>query len=158
MAEGKPLAEVSEKDFDFHFDINVKGVFFTVQKAIPLLSDGASIILNGSIVGSKGHAALSVYSATKGAVRSLARTFTTDLKDRKIRVNVVSPGATATPGLAGLWGERADALKAGFESATPLGRMAEPDEIAKAVLFLASSDASYITGVELFVDGGLAQV
>lgn len=158
VAEGKPLSEVTEKDFDWHFDINVKGVFFTVQKALPLLSDGASIILNGSIVGSKGPAALSVYSATKGAVRSFARTFTTDLKDRRIRVNVVSPGATATPGLATLWGENADANRAGFESVTPLGRMAEPDEIAKAVLFLATDDASYVTGVELFVDGGLAQV
>jgi NAD(P)-dependent dehydrogenase (short-subunit alcohol dehydrogenase family) len=140
--------------------INVKGLLFAVQKALPLLPDGASIILNASIVGSKGYSSNSVYSATKAAVRSFARTWTTDLKDRRIRVNAVSPGSTDTPGLNQLWassevGKERWKMIPGL---IPLGRMGTADEIAKAVLFLASDDSSYITGTELFVDGGFAQV
>jgi NAD(P)-dependent dehydrogenase (short-subunit alcohol dehydrogenase family) len=138
----------------------VKGLLFTVQKALPLLPDGASIILNASIVGSKGLPANSVYSATKAAVRSFARTWTTDLKDRRIRVNVVSPGAIDTPGLSGLLASSETGqqrLQMIFNN-VPLGRLGTPDEIAKAVVFLASDDSSYITGTELFVDGGFAQV
>jgi NAD(P)-dependent dehydrogenase (short-subunit alcohol dehydrogenase family) len=133
---------------------------FTVQKALPLLADGASIILNASIVASKGLAANSDYSATKAAVRSFARTWTTDLKDRRIRVNAVSPGSTDTTGA----NEMLASTEAGqqrlkmISSTIPLGRRGTPDEIAKAVVFLASDDSSYVTGTELFVDGGLAQV
>ena len=138
----------------------MKGLLFTVQKALPLLPDGASIILNASIVGSKGLAANSVYSATKAAVRSFARTWTTDLKQRRIRVNAVSPGSIDTPGLSGLLAS-SDAgqqrLK-NISNTVPLGRLGTPDEIAKAVVFLASDDSSYVTGTELFVDGGFAQV
>jgi len=154
------LGTISEELYDSIFDINVKGVLFTVQKALPLLPDGASIILNASIVGSKGLPANSVYSATKAAVRSFARTWTTDLKDRHIRVNVVSPGVTDTPGLRELLNssETGQERRQMIPSIVPLGRLATPDEIAKAVLFLASDDSSYVTGVELFVDGGLAQV
>jgi NAD(P)-dependent dehydrogenase (short-subunit alcohol dehydrogenase family) len=142
------------------FNVNVKGVLFTVQKALPLMPDGAAVILNASIVASKGLAANSVYSATKAAVRSFARTWTTDLKARRIRVTAISPGTIDTPGLSDLLassdvGEQRKKLIA---SAVPLGRSGTPDEIAKAVVFLASDDASYITGVELFVDGGFAQV
>jgi len=160
VGEFRPLPAVTEEHFDWIFDINVKGVLFTVQKALPLLRDGGSIILNASIVATKGFAALSVYSATKAAVRSFARTFTADLKDRKIRVNAISPGSIATPGLAGLApGERESAaLFEQLASAVPFGRLGQPDEIARAVSFLASDDASYITGIELFVDGGVAQV
>ncbi len=138
----------------------MKGLLFTVQKALPLLPDGASIILNASVVGSKGLAANSVYSATKAAVRSFARTWTTDLKERRIRVNAVSPGATETPGLSNLLAStEAGQQRAKMLSSTvPLGRLGRPTEIAKAVVFLASDDSSYITGVELFVDGGFAQV
>ena len=145
---------------DSIFNVNVKGVLFTVQKALPLMPDGASIILNASIVGSKGLPANSVYSATKAAVRSFARTWTTDLKNRRIRVNAVSPGAIDTPGLSDLLrtsdvGEQR--LKM-ISNTVPLGRLGKPSEIAKAVVFLASDDSSYITGTELFVDGGFAQV
>jgi len=138
----------------------VKGLLFTVQKALPLLPDGASIILNASIVGSKGLSSNSVYSATKAAIRSFARTWTTDLKDRHIRVNAVSPGSIDTPGLSELLassptGEQR--LKM-ISNSVPLGRLGTPDEIAKAVVFLASDDSSYVTGTELFVDGGFAQV
>jgi NAD(P)-dependent dehydrogenase (short-subunit alcohol dehydrogenase family) len=160
VGEFRPLPAVTEEHFDWIFDINVKGVLFTVQKALPLLRDGGSIIINASIVATKGFAALSVYSATKAAVRSFARTFTADLEDRKIRVNAISPGSIATPGLAGLApgeGERA-ALFEQLASTVPLGRLGQPDEIARAVSFLASDEASYITGIELFVDGGAAQV
>ena len=154
------LGEISEELYDSTFDTNVKGVLFTVQKALPLLSDGAAIILNASIVGSKGLPANSVYSATKAAVRSFARTRTTDLKARRVRVNAVSPGSTGTPGFEELLASSpvGDERRKMIASAVPLGRLAEPDEIARAVVFLASDDASYITGAELFVDGGFAQV
>ena len=151
---------VTEELYDSIFDVNVKGLLFTVQKALPLLPDGASIILNASIVGSKGLSSNSVYSATKAAVRSFARTWTTDLKDRRIRVNAVSPGSTDTPGFDQLLGSSEvgkERLKM-ISSIVPLGRLGTPDEIAKAVVFLASDDSSYITGTELFVDGGFAQV
>ena len=132
----------------------------TVQKALPLFTDGGSIILNASIVASKGLEAISVYSATKAAVRSFARCWTTDLRHRQIRVNVISPGYTETPifNKAGLTQERVDELKMSFAAAVPLGRMGRPDEVAKAAVFLASDDSSYVAGIELFVDGGVAQV
>jgi NAD(P)-dependent dehydrogenase (short-subunit alcohol dehydrogenase family) len=154
------FGKITEGHFDSIFGINVKGLLFTVQKALPLLPDGASIILNASIVGSKGLPANSVYSATKAAIRSFARTWTTDLKDRRIRVNAVSPGPIDTPGLNNLvasTGAGEQRLKA-ISSNVPLGRLGTPDEIAKAVVFLASDDSSYVTGTELFVDGGFAQV
>jgi NAD(P)-dependent dehydrogenase (short-subunit alcohol dehydrogenase family) len=154
------FGKITEEHFDSIFDINVKGLLFTVQKALPLLPDGASIILNASIVASKGLPANSVYSATKAAIRSFARTWTTDLKDRRIRVNAVSPGPIDTPGLNNLvasTGAGEQRLKA-ISSNVPLGRLGTPDEIAKAVVFLASDDSSYVTGTELFVDGGFAQV
>lgn len=160
IAEMAPLEAVSEAQFDRQFDINVKGTFFTVQKALPLLPDGATIVLMGSIVGSKGFESNSVYSATKAAIRSLARTWTADLKARRIRVNTVSPGPIETPGLntvAGLSGQ-ADHFKEQMTGGVPLGRIGDADEIAKAVVFLASDDSSYVAGVELFVDGGMAQV
>ncbi len=160
VAKFAPFGTITEELYDSIFDINVKGLLFTVQKALPLMPDGASIILNASIVASKGLPTNSVYSATKAAVRSFARTWTTDLKDRRIRVNAVSPGATNTPGLndlAASTGAGEQRLKMIAES-VPLGRLGTPDEIAKAVVFLASDDSSYITGTELFVDGGLAQV
>jgi len=160
VAKYAPLGEITEEFYDSIFDINVKGVLFTVQKALPLLRDGASIILNASIVASKGFSSNSVYSATKAAVRSFARTWTTDLKDRRIRVNAVSPGPIDTPGLNELLAssETGDQRKKMISNAMPLGRLGTPDEIAKAVVFLASDDSSYITGAELFVDGGFAQV
>jgi NAD(P)-dependent dehydrogenase (short-subunit alcohol dehydrogenase family) len=160
VARYAPLGSITEEFYDSIFNINVKGVLFTVQKALPLLPDGASIILSASIVGSKGLAANSVYSATKAAVRSFARTWTTDLKDRHIRVNAVSPGSTDTPGLSDLLAssEIGEQRRKMISSTVPLGRFGTPDEIAKAVVFLASDDASYITGIELFVDGGIAQV
>jgi NAD(P)-dependent dehydrogenase (short-subunit alcohol dehydrogenase family) len=154
------FGKITEEHFDSIFGINVKGLLFTVQKALPLLPDGASIILNASIVASKGLPANSVYSATKAAIRSFARTWTTDLKDRRIRVNAVSPGPIDTPGLNNLvasTGAGEQRLKA-LSSNVPLGRLGTPDEIAKAVVFLASDDSSYVTGTELFVDGGFAQV
>ena len=160
VAKYAPFGTITEEFYDWTFDINVKGLLFTVQKALPLLPDGASIILNASIVASKGLPANSVYSATKAAIRSFARTWTTDLKARRIRVNAVSPGAIDTPGLSGLVGsseigqQRLQMISTGV----PLGRLGTPDEIAKAVVFLASDDASYVTGTELFVDGGFAQV
>jgi NAD(P)-dependent dehydrogenase (short-subunit alcohol dehydrogenase family) len=160
VARYAPLGSITEEFYDSIFNINVKGVLFTVQKALPLLPDGASIILSASIVGSKGLAANSVYSATKAAVRSFPRTWTTDLKDRHIRVNAVSPGSTDTPGLSDLLAssEIGEQRRKMISSTVPLGRFGTPDEIAKAVVFLASDDASYITGTELFVDGGIAQV
>ncbi|MDB5331301.1 MAG: 3-oxoacyl-ACP reductase [Phycisphaerales bacterium] len=155
-----PLGQITEQHYDKTFGINVKGVLFTVQKALPLMPDGASIVLNASIVSIKGVPAFSVYSATKAAVRSFARTWSVDLKDRKIRVNAVSPGPIATPAIDVLAGgkEQGDAFKAGMAATVPMGRVGEADEIAKAVVFLASDDSSYITGIELFVDGGMAQV
>jgi NAD(P)-dependent dehydrogenase (short-subunit alcohol dehydrogenase family) len=154
------LGEITEELYDTTFDVNVKGVVFTVQKALPLLPDGASIILNASVVGSKGLPTNSVYSATKAAVRSFARTWTTDLKARRIRVNAVSPGSIDTPGLSDLLASSpaGEQRKQMIASMVPLGRLGTPDEIAKAVVFLASDDSSYVTGVELFVDGGFAQV
>ncbi len=153
------LDEITEERYDYIFDINVKGLVFTVQKALPLLPDGASIILNASIVASKGLPSNSVYSATKAAVRSFARTWSTDFKGR-IRVNAISPGTIDTPGLKELLasGEPGEQRQKMIAGAIPLGRPGRADEIAKAVVFLASDDSSYISGIELFVDGGFAQI
>ena len=155
-----PFGQVNEKDFDLQFNVNVKGLFFTVQKALPLIKDGGSIILNASIAASKGMQAMSVYSATKAAVRSFARTWTTDLKDRKIRVNAISPGPIATPifGKMGLSEEQQQQFGASIIERVPMGRIGNPEEIASAVLFLASNDSTYVTGIELTVDGGTAAV
>ena len=160
IARYAPLGTITEDFFNSIFDINVKGVLFTVQKSLSLLRDGGSIILNASIVASKGLSSNSVYSATKAAVRSFARTWTTDLKDRRIRVNAISPGPIDTPGLSELLAssETGEQRKKMISTTVPLGRFGRPEEIAKAVVFLASDDASYITGIELFVDGGFAQV
>ncbi|HTQ45854.1 MAG TPA: SDR family oxidoreductase, partial [Polyangiaceae bacterium] len=153
-----PLEAITEEHFDQTFAINVKGTLFTVQKALPLLSDGASVILSSSIVGSKGFPGRSVYSATKAALRSFARTWTSDLKARRIRVNVVSPGPIDTPGLQGLNATDSKGLSDTFRDRVPLGRVGRPEDIASAVSFLASEDAGFIAGTELFVDGGIAQV
>ena len=150
------LGSITEEQYDSIFNGNVKGLLFTVQKALALIPDGASIILNASIVASKGLADWSVYSASKAAVRSFARTWTTDLKARRIRVNALSPGFTDTAPWHSI--EGAEERMKIISSSVPLGRFGTPDEIAKAVVFLASDDASYITGTELFVDGGFAQV
>ena len=160
VARYAPLGEITEEFYESIFNINVKGLLFTVQKALPLMPDGASVILNASIVASKGLPSNSVYSATKAAVRSFARTWTTDLKDRHIRVNAVSPGSTDTPGLNDLLAssETGQQRLKMISNSVPLGRLGAPDEIAKAVVFLASDDSSYVTGTELFVDGGFAQV
>ena len=154
------LGSISEELYDAIFDVNVKGLLFTVQKALPLLSDGASIILNASIVGSKGLPSNSVYSATKAAVRSFARTWTTDLKSRRIRVNAVSPGSIDTPGLSGLLASSAAGQERAkmMSNSVPLGRFGRPEEVAKVVAFLASDRSSYVAGAEVFVDGGFAQV
>jgi NAD(P)-dependent dehydrogenase (short-subunit alcohol dehydrogenase family) len=152
--ENASLGSITEAHFDKIFGVNVKGVLFTVQKALPLFQDGGSIILIASVAGSKGFEGGSVYSATKAAIRSLARSWTVDLKNRKIRVNAISPGVIETPMSA----ELSEQLKTILVSMVPLGRMGRPDEIAKAVAFLASDDSSYITGIELFVDGGIAQI
>jgi len=160
IGELAPLGAITEEHFDKTFNTNVKGLLFTVQKALPLLPDAASIILNASIVASTGNPAFSVYSATKAAVRSFARTWILDLKERKIRVNAISPGPINTPGLDGL-GQTAgigDQLKGSLLASVPMGRIGTPDEIAKAVVFLASDDSSFVTGTELFVDGGAAQI
>lgn len=160
VAKYAPIGKITEELYDSTFNTNVRGLLFTVQKALPLLPDGASIILTASIVGSKGLAANSVYSATKAAIRSFARTWTTDLKDRRIRVNTVSPGSIDTPGLSRLLASSETGrqrLKM-ISNNVPLGRLGKPDEVAKAVVFLASEDASYVTGTELSVDGGFAQV
>jgi NAD(P)-dependent dehydrogenase (short-subunit alcohol dehydrogenase family) len=159
-AEFASLGEITEEHFDTIFDTNVKGLLFTVQKALPLMPAGSSVILNASISASKGQPRFSVYCATKAALRSFARTWTTDLKGRGIRVNAVSPGYIHTPGLDGLLAssgisDRDESL--GLDD-IPLGRFGTPDEIAKAVVFLASDDSSYMTGAEMFVDGGTAQV
>ncbi len=151
-----PLGSITEDHFDATFNVNVRAVVFTVQKALPLMPDGSSIILNASISGTKGIAAFSIYSATKAAVRSFARTWTTELKDRHIRVNAVSPGPIDTPLLNQTFASTDD-LKA-LASTVVMGRLGRPEELAKAVAFLASNDASFITGIELFVDGGAAQV
>jgi len=154
-----PFGKVDEQFFDLHFDANVKGLFFSVQKGLPLMNDGGSIIVNGSIADIKGFPAMSVYSATKAAVRSFARTWTNDLRERRIRVNVLSPGHIDTPIMESLQqGEALVQMKKQMENNIPLGRLGDPDEIARAVSFLASDDASYISGAELYVDGGVAQV
>jgi NAD(P)-dependent dehydrogenase (short-subunit alcohol dehydrogenase family) len=157
-AELVPFGEITEQHFDIIFGINVKGVVFTVQKALPLMPDGGSIILNAAFTASKGLPAWSIYSATKAALRSFARTWTTDLKGRQIRVNAISPGYIETPGLNGVLGPMAEQTKEVLSTEVPLGRFGTPDEIAKAVVFLASDDSSYMTGSEMFVDGGVAQV
>jgi NAD(P)-dependent dehydrogenase (short-subunit alcohol dehydrogenase family) len=159
-AKYAPLGTITEEFYESIFNVNIKGVLFSVQKALPLMPDGASIVLNASVVGSKGLPSNSVYAATKAAVRSFARTWTTDLKSRRIRVNAVSPGPIDTPGLRELMGSNEEGqqrLKM-ISGNVPLGRLGTPDEIAKAVVFLASDDSSYVTGIELFVDGGFAQV
>jgi NAD(P)-dependent dehydrogenase (short-subunit alcohol dehydrogenase family) len=155
-----PLGAISEALFDTTFSRNVKGLLFTVQKALPLLLDGGSIILNASIAASKGMPGMSVYSATKAAVRSFARGWTVDLKARKIRVNAISPGPIDTPGVKslGLTEAQLEQFKTDILGAVPLARMGRADEIASAALFLASDDSSYVTGIELFVDGGMAQI
>lgn len=159
--EFSPLGEITEAHVDKWLGMNIKGTLFTVQKALTLMPPGASIILNGSMVSIKGFPAFSVYAATKAALRSFARTWSVDLRDRRIRVNVVAPGTVVTPGYKnelGLTDEQIRDLEAQAAAAAPLGRAGTPDEIAKAVLFLASDDSSYVTGIELFVDGGAAQI
>jgi NAD(P)-dependent dehydrogenase (short-subunit alcohol dehydrogenase family) len=159
--EFAPLGQITEEHFDKQFDVNVRGLLFTVQKALPLLQAGGSIVLNASIVSTKGNQSFSVYSATKAAVRSFARTWCVDLKDGKIRVNAISPGVVPTPGYntsLGMTQEQVDQFVQSSISGIPLGRPGTTDEIAKAVLFLASDDSSYVNGIELFVDGGLAQI
>jgi NAD(P)-dependent dehydrogenase (short-subunit alcohol dehydrogenase family) len=154
FGEFAKIGEITGEHFDRTFALNVRGTLFTVQKALPLFTDGGSVILNGSIAGSKGFPNFSVYSASKAAVRSFARTWLVDLKERKIRVNVLSPGTIDTPALDPLG---ADA-KAAFASLIPRGEIGRPEEIATAVLFLASDDSSFVNGIELFVDGGTAQI
>jgi NAD(P)-dependent dehydrogenase (short-subunit alcohol dehydrogenase family) len=162
IGEFAPLGEISEAHFDKTFGINVKGLLFSVQKALPLFQDdrGGSIILNASIASSKGFETSTVYSATKAAVRSFARTWTVDLKHRKIRVNAISPGPIDTPIFSSViqTEEQIEQIKASLVASVPLDRMGSPDEVAKAVSFLASDDSSYVTGIELFVDGGMAQI
>ncbi|KVU57004.1 SDR family NAD(P)-dependent oxidoreductase [Burkholderia cepacia] len=156
-----PLGSITEAHYDNTFDRNVKGVLFTVQKALPLLAEGASVILTGSTAGSAGTAAFSVYSASKAAVRAFARSWILDLKERRVRVNTISPGATRTPGLLDLAGDDAaqrQGLADYLASLIPMGRLGEPEEIAGAALFLASDDASFVNGIELFVDGGQQQI
>jgi NAD(P)-dependent dehydrogenase (short-subunit alcohol dehydrogenase family) len=160
FVEHRTIDVVTPEHFDKTFDINVRGVLFSVQKALPLMRRGGSVILTASILSVKGVAAHGVYAATKAAVRSFARTWTTELKDRGIRVNTLSPGATDTPIIDGQFTtkEQADAAKAAFAAATPMGRLGRPEELAAAPLFLASDDSSFITGIDLQVDGGLVQV
>ncbi|AOI63497.1 oxidoreductase [Burkholderia territorii] len=156
-----PLGNITEAHYDDTFDRNVKGVLFTVQKALPLLAEGASVILTGSTAGSAGTAAFSVYSASKAAVRAFARSWILDLKERRVRVNTISPGATRTPGLLDLAGDDAaqrQGLADYLAAQIPMGRLGEPGEIASAALFLASDDASFVNGIELFVDGGQQQI
>jgi NAD(P)-dependent dehydrogenase (short-subunit alcohol dehydrogenase family) len=149
------LGEITEEQFDKTFNTDVRGVLFTVQKALPLLTKGSSVILTGSMVSIKGFASCSVYNAAKAAVRSFARTWIVDLKGRDIRVNVLSPGYTDTPGLSHFV---TDQEKAAMVTSVPLGRLATPDDLGKAAVFLASDDSAYVTGIELFVDGGAAQI
>jgi NAD(P)-dependent dehydrogenase (short-subunit alcohol dehydrogenase family) len=156
-----PLGQVTEAQFDKYFDINVKGTLFTVQKALPLIPAGGAIVLNGSMVSIKGFPGFGVYAATKAALRSFARTWSVDLKGRNIRVNVVSPGTVVTPAYKselGLTDEQIEGFAAQAAAVTPLGRTGTPDEIAKVVVFLASDDSSFVNGIELFVDGGAAQI
>ncbi len=154
LVEIAPLKEVTEENFDKIFNINVKGTLFTVQKALPLLNDGGSIILMGSVASAKGTPGWSVYGASKAAIRNFARGWTVELKDRRIRSNVLSPGPIETP----LAAAQPQDVIASIVSTIPMGRMGEPDEVAKAALFLASDDSSFVTGIELFVDGGRAQI
>lgn len=156
----QPLGAITEEEFDRTFGLNVKATLFTVQKALPLLRDGASVILTGSTESVRALPAFSVYGATKAAIRNFARHWILDLKDRHIRVNTIAPGATRTPGLQGLAGsdEEWQSLEDGLAAQIPLGRLADPREIGRAAAFLASDDASYVNGVELFVDGGFAQI
>jgi len=159
--EFAPLSQITEDHFDKQFNVNVKGLLFTVQKALPLMQPGGSIVLNASIVSITGSPAFSVYSATKAAVRSFARTWCVDLKERGIRVNAISPGVIPTPGYnisLGMTQEQVDQFVQSSIGNIPLGRPGTTDEIAKAVVFLASDDSSYVNGIELFVDGGLAQI
>jgi NAD(P)-dependent dehydrogenase (short-subunit alcohol dehydrogenase family) len=160
IIELAPLGSITESHFDKIFNINVKGLLFTVQKALPLFQDGGSIILTASINSSKGFETSTVYSATKAAIRSFARTWTVDLKHRKIRVNAISPGPIDTPILnsAVQTEEEIEQIKASLVASVPMGRMGSPDEVAKAALFLASDDSGFITGIELTVDGGTAQI
>ncbi|MEN0056811.1 MAG: SDR family oxidoreductase [Mucilaginibacter sp.] len=151
---GVPIGTVTEAVYAKTFDVNVKGTIFTVQKALPILNDGASIIMTGSIASVKGFEGMGVYNASKAAVRSLARTWTVELKARKIRVNVLSPGTILTGTFDGVPQETLDS----FASLIPMGRVGQPEEIATTALFLASADSSFITGIELFVDGGTAQI
>jgi len=154
-----PLGAITEEHFDRIIGTNVRGVLFTVQKALPLLTNGASVILTGSTAAAKGTASFSVYSASKAAVRNLARSWALDLKERGIRVNVVSPGPVRTPGLGGLVPEEhRQGLFDALASGVPLGRLGEPAEVGKTVAFLASDDASFINAAEIYVDGGLAQI
>lgn len=160
IAKFEPLATTTEALFDEQFNTNVKGAYFTLQKALPLLNDGASVILNTSVVSTKGMATASVYSATKAALRSLARTATAELQDRKIRVNAVAPGPIVTPifGRTGMSQADQDAMATQLASMVPMKRIGQADEVAGAVAFLASADSSYVTGVELNVDGGMGEL
>lgn len=160
LGELAPLGQITEAQFDKTFDVNVKGTLFTVQKALPLMKAGGSIILTGSTTGVTGTPAFSVYSATKAAIRNFVRSWALDLKGTGIRVNVISPGPTSTPGLHGIASSPAEdqALVAGLIELTPLGRLGRPEEIAAAALFLASEDSSFMTGSEVFVDGGQGQI
>lgn len=160
MAEFLPLSDITEEHYERTFATNVKGTLFTVQKALPLLRDGASVILTGSTTGVTGTPTFSVYSASKAAIRNFARSWIQDLAAHRIRVNVLVPGATSTPGLHGLThtDEQNRAFVAALEAAAPLGRMGSPDEIANAALFLASDESSFVNGSELFADGGSAQI
>ncbi|HVJ41648.1 MAG TPA: SDR family oxidoreductase [Dongiaceae bacterium] len=156
--EFAPLGAITEEHFDKTFATNVKGLLFTVQKALPLLRNGASVILTGSTTGSMGTPAFSVYSATKAAVRNFARSWMLDLKERKIRVNTLSPGPIKTPGLLGLAPEgQGDGLLGYLATQVPSGRVGDPEEIGKVAVFLASDDSSFINGAEIFADGGMAQ-
>jgi NAD(P)-dependent dehydrogenase (short-subunit alcohol dehydrogenase family) len=154
VGEFAAFGKATEEHFDKLFDINVKGTFFTVQKALPLLVEGGSIILIGSVASVKGTSSFGVYGATKAALRSFARTWTTDLKERRVRANVLSPGPIKTP----MTDRQSPDAIARIVSTVPMGRMGEPDEIARAALFLASDDSSFVTGIELFADGGRGQV
>lgn len=160
IAKFAPLVDSGEALFDEQFDVNVKGVYFTIQKALPLLTDGASVIINSSVVNETGNANMSIYAATKAAVRSFARTLTAELVDRGIRVNVVSPGPIVTPlfGRTGLPKEAVDAFAQQVVAKVPMKRFGQPEEVANTVLFLATPESSYITGVDINVDGGMGQV
>jgi NAD(P)-dependent dehydrogenase (short-subunit alcohol dehydrogenase family) len=160
VAKFSPFAETSESTFDEQFDINIKGAYFTIQKALPFLNDGASIILNTSVVDKKGSPGTSAYAATKAALRSLARTTAAELVDRGIRVNTVAPGPIVTPifGKTGLPKEAVDDFARDVIARVPMKRFGQPEEVASVVAFLASQDASYITGAEINVDGGYGQI